>query len=312
MSENNDIKHIVLSGGGHVGVTQCSIVKHLCENKFINMDNIESIYAASAGSIIGVILCLNPNFNDLMEYIIDRPWQDSIDLGISNFFNFYQQKGIFNDEIFVVILKSLLYANDLHIYSTLTDLYNKSNIELNIFSTKMEDFTAYKVNHISHPNMTIIQAVHMSSAIPFVFQPVFYNDSCFMDGGIVNNYPLETCLQEKKCNKFEVVAINNNIQNKRTDIHKLLPSSNVLDVCLVFFSHYNVLRRELKEAKKIQNKHEIPYEIQTYTNGITINDLYLCATEKDKRKQLLQDGKIAAQSFLKYLNNFTSSINDKK
>ena len=79
-----------------------------------------------------------------------------------------------------------------------------------------------------------------------------------------------------------------------------------------FFSHYNVLRRELKEAKKIQNKHEIPYEIQTYTNGITINDLYLCATEKDKRKQLLQDGKIAAQSFLKYLNNFTSSINDKK
>ena len=69
-------------------------------------------------------------------------------------------------------------------------------------------------------------------------------------------------------------------QNKTTDIHKLLPSSNVLDVCLVFFSHYNVLRRELKESKKIQNKHEIPYEIQTYTNGITINDLYLCATEK--------------------------------
>lgn len=303
------IKHIVLSGGGHVGFTQCGILKTLCEDNFYNIENIETIYAASAGAILGVILCLKHNFDDLTQYIIDRPWQEAIELDITNLLNFYQDKGIFNDEIFIIILKSLLLAKDLHLHSTLRDLYNISKIELNIFTTKMEDFSAYKLNYKSHPSMSIIQAVHMSAAIPFVFQPVFYDDFCFMDGGIVNNYPLEICLSEQKCSKFDILAINNNIHNKSNDkIHKLTPSSNIIDICLVFFSHYNVLRHKIKELSQISGDHiTIPYEIQTYTNGININELYECVTNKDKRKTLLQEGQVQAKSFLKYLTNFETT-----
>ena len=304
------IKHIVLSGGGHVGFTQFGILKALYEDKFYDIENIETIYAASAGAILGVVLCLKHNFDVLEEYIIDRPWHDAIDLDISNFLNFYHDKGIFKDEIFSVILKSLICAKDLHINSTLRDLYNVSKIELNIFSTKMDDFSAYKINHRSHPYMTIIQAVHMSGAIPFIFQPVFFDGHCFMDGGIVNNYPLETCLLEQKCNKLEILAINNNIHNKNNDkIHKLLPTSNIVDICLVFFSHYNVLRHKIKELSKLsEDRIKIPYELQTYTNGININDLYECVTKKDKRKNLINEGKVQARSFLKYLDNISDHV----
>lgn len=311
-SENiKRIKHIVLSGGGHVGFTQCAILKTLFEKGFYNFDYIKTIYAASAGAILGVVLCLNHNFDDLIEYIIDRPWHESIDLDISNFLNFYQDKGIFKDEIFVTILKPLLCAKDLHMNSTLRELYNISKIELNILSTKMEDFSAYKMNYRTHPSMTILQAVHMSAAIPFVFQPVFYDNQCFMDGGIVNNYPLEMCLNEQQCPKYEILAINNNIK-KNNKLHKLVPSSNVVDVFLLFFSHYNTLRHKIKELSKLSESHlKIPYELQTYTNGINIDDLYHCATNKAKRKLLLDEGNIAAESFLKYLDNISNNINDK-
>lgn len=313
ISENtNHIKHIVLSGGGHVGFTQCAILKTLYEKEFYKFDNIKTIYAASAGAIIGVVLCLNHNFDDIFEYVIDRPWHESIELDISNFLNFYQDKGIFKDEIFITILKPLLCAKDLHINSTLRDLYNISKIELNILSTKMEDFTAYKMNYKTHPNITILQAVHMSAAIPFVFQPVFYDNQCFMDGGIVNNYPLEMCLNEQQCSKYEILAINNNIKNKKTNkLHKLLPSSNVVDIFLLFFSHYNTLRHKIKELSKLSENHlKIPYELQTYTNGINIDELYQCATNKEKRKLLLDEGNVVAQSFLKYLDNITNNMNN--
>ena len=305
----NNIKHIVLSGGGHVGFTQCAILKTLYENNFYQFDNIETIYAASAGAILGVILSLNHNFDDLMEYIIARPWHESIELDISNFLNFYQDKGIFKDEIFVTILKPLLCAKDLHINSTFKDLYSVSKIELNIFSTKMEEFSAYKMNYKTHPNMTILQAIHMSAAIPFIFQPVFYDNQCFMDGGIVNNYPLEMCLNEQQCSKYEILAINNNIKNKKHNkLHKLTPTSNVVDVCMLFFSHYSILRHQIKQLLKESEQIKIPYELQTYTNGINIDELYQCATNKDKRKLLLDEGSVAAQSFLKYLDNISNNV----
>ena len=311
ITKSSCIKHIVLSGGGHVGFTQCAILKTLYEKEFYKFENIKTIYAASAGAILGVVLCLRHNFDDLIEYIVDRPWHESIELDISNFLNFYQDKGIFKDQIFTTMLKPLLCAKDLHINSTLRDLYNICKIELNIFSTKMEDFTPYRMNYKTHPSMTIIQAVHMSAAIPFIFQPVFYDNMCFMDGGIVNNYPLEICLNDQECSKFEVLAINNNIKNKQNDkIHKLLPKSNVIDICLLFFSHYNSLRSQIKKLTMQHNDFmKIPYEIQTFTNGINIDDLYQCVTNKEKRNLLLDEGNVAAQSFLKYLDNISNNVN---
>ena len=47
----------------------------------------DSTESASAGAIIGVVLCLNHNFDDILEYVIDRPWHESIELDISNFLN---------------------------------------------------------------------------------------------------------------------------------------------------------------------------------------------------------------------------------
>ena len=45
------IKHIVINGGGPTGIMCYGALKCLFENKFIQIENIQSVYGTSAGAI---------------------------------------------------------------------------------------------------------------------------------------------------------------------------------------------------------------------------------------------------------------------
>ena len=55
----NKIKHIVISGGGQTFVTFYGILKQANIKKYWNIEDIESIYATSAGSMVGLLIALN-------------------------------------------------------------------------------------------------------------------------------------------------------------------------------------------------------------------------------------------------------------
>ena len=70
------IKHLVISGGGPIGLSYLGAMEYLIDNGFVNMDNIESIYATSAGTVIAVTLSLKYDFSTIKKYAIERPWND--------------------------------------------------------------------------------------------------------------------------------------------------------------------------------------------------------------------------------------------
>ena len=47
----------------------------------------------------------------------------------------------------------------------------------------------------------------MSSAMPIAFKPIEYNGEFYIDGGLCNNFPLNYCLNNVKCNKDAILAI---------------------------------------------------------------------------------------------------------
>ena len=53
------IKHLVISGGGPIGISFFGAIQHLCNNNFLNIEEVESYYATSIGTFMSVILCLN-------------------------------------------------------------------------------------------------------------------------------------------------------------------------------------------------------------------------------------------------------------
>ena len=84
-----NIKHLIISGGGTVGLTYLGIFQKLFENNICNMNNIETIFSTSAGSLVATILCLDYDRETLNKYIIERPWKDVFKLFVLYFYFFY-------------------------------------------------------------------------------------------------------------------------------------------------------------------------------------------------------------------------------
>ena len=66
------IKHLVIAGGGPIGLQFMGAIEHLNKTGFWLRENIESIYATSIGTFIGTFICLNYDWDTINKYIIDR------------------------------------------------------------------------------------------------------------------------------------------------------------------------------------------------------------------------------------------------
>ena len=68
------IKHLVISGGFYNGIKMYGALHELSKREFYNIENIESIYCTSIGSLIGTLLSLKIDTSIIYDYIHKRPW----------------------------------------------------------------------------------------------------------------------------------------------------------------------------------------------------------------------------------------------
>ena len=78
------IKHLVLCGGGPIGLVEYGALKYLTSNSIIYLKNIESVYTSSIGSIIAFIYILNFDWTWIDDFLIKRPWEKLINFSTFN------------------------------------------------------------------------------------------------------------------------------------------------------------------------------------------------------------------------------------
>jgi len=210
------IKHLVISGGGPSGMYVYGAIKNLSIKKFWNINNIQSIYGCSVGGLISVLISLKHEWGLLDDYIIKRPWEKVVSKYIKNIFDFYNEKGICGENEIDDFVSPLLTAKGLDKNITLLELYNYNKIDIHIYTTNINKNKLEKIDlsFKTHPDLKVITALSMTMAYPILFKPVFYNDGCFIDGGILNNLPINNCLFNNKCDKNEILAFKNKWVNK--------------------------------------------------------------------------------------------------
>ena len=283
------IKHIILEGGAYLGISALGALSKLHEENFYNIENIETIYGTSIGAFIGGLLCLKMKWSDLIEYVIGRPWHKIIHFSPEMLFNLVSKKGIFDITFFYQTFENLLKSKDLNKNITMKELYDYSNIELHVFSTKLSTFKEEDISYKTHPDMEFIKAIYLSSSIPFLFQPMWYKNSYFLDGGLLNNYPIEICIRNGGI-KEEIMGIR---YDMLTSSPKLAESSSFLEFILDLFRRFFCMRREAKNIT-INNQIIIPCNNTNFTECQHI--LQDCLL----RKKYIVDGEKSAQSFLFY------------
>ena len=220
------IKHLVLSGGGPIGLVEYGALKHLTTNNIINISNIESVYTSSIGSIIAFIYILNFDWLWIDDFLIKRPWEKLINFSYSAYLNIFYDKGIVNKKIIINALKPLFLAKEIPLTITLLEFYNLTNMEFNIYTCNLTSFKKEKLNYINTPNLELLDALYMSISIPVLFVPLYINNCYYLDGSIFINCPINECIFDKKCCYDEILCF---INDKREPI----------DLCNNFYKENN-------------------------------------------------------------------------
>jgi patatin-like phospholipase/acyl hydrolase len=289
------IKQIVLSGGAYKGFYTIGALKYLADNKFFNVDELEKIYGTSVGALIGCIICLKLNWDDLIDYAVNKPWHKSFSFSVDSLLEIISKKGFMHRGFIEGVFENLLKQSGLNTKSTMLDLFNHSSIELNIFTTNMTTFKLERLSYKTKPDLMIIDAIYQSCSLPFIFQPHYEKENCYVDGGVINPYPMNICLKDLKENpEFDTKEI---LGFKIVDdaLEAPLPSSSI------FHFGFYMIYRLIKENYNYAINEDIEYELIIPSNILSIEAAQNIITSMDERKRLINDGEKYAKLFLNYI-----------
>ena len=203
------IEHLVLCGGGPVGLVQYGALKHLTMNNYLDYNNIKSIYATSIGCIIGFVYIINLEWSWMDDFLIKRPWEKLVNFTPYDFLNMFTNKGLLNIEFVTNCLKPLFLAKDIELTITLKEFYDLTNIEFNLYTCNFTRFEKEKLNYVNYPDLQLIEAIYMSLTIPILCVPFYKNDCFYFDGGILVVCPLNECIIDKKCDESTILCFKN-------------------------------------------------------------------------------------------------------
>ena len=289
------IKHLVISGGGPLGFRYLGALQKLEMNEFWSFNEIESIYGTSIGAIIGTFICLKYDWETLNKYIIERPWHDAFKVNPKQIFDSYYNKGLFDKKLAEIIFKPLLEAKDLTLNITLKEFFEFSKIDLHIFTFDLNKFQTIELSHTTHPDLGLLQALTMSSSLPGIFIPTIIDNCCYIDGGVLCNYPLNQCLRDHT-NKDEILGIKSSY-NKETDNFanvEVTSETSLLEyVICMSINSMNYIRDTIK-MENIENT------VRCYVtnNPLTLDSIKEAIQNQELRRQWVKMGEDDASTFL--------------
>jgi predicted acylesterase/phospholipase RssA len=279
------IQHLVLSGGGHYGFAFLGMLEASFEQGLWKWEDIQSIHGTSVGALIGAILCLQYNWQTLINYFIQRPWSHVFSLTPERFIQSYEKNGLFQRDFFTTILEPLLKGKDLSIDITLKQFFETTGIVWVGTTFEIHSRIAIKMSHLSHPDLSLVDAIYRCCAIPVLFTPVCTeNGDCFMDGALENNYPIPiaTDIEPKSILGFRTCSMQN------SKVGKITVKSNLYETMMVLTQ----LFIEQTTTQSLSNP-EIGGEFIFYQTGWEdfLYDFQQCFLEESKRKEFYLYGK---------------------
>lgn len=285
------IKHLILSSGGlHAILYQLGALKKLIENEVIKMGDIKKIYGTSAGSIVGLLLCLDIEIQVIVDYFIERPWDKIFDFKIENIMNIYDEIGLFDIEIYRMAFAPLFKMCDIDINITFEEFYNKTNKELVVHATNYSNFEPIGFSYKTHPKMSLIEATYMSSTIPFL-KPMKYKNNYYIDGVYSCRFPINHFINDNSGVELNSI-FGINIINNRNDItyHDTKYDMFSFNIQIIY-----------KLLKRINIKETENYKLSNSLSLVTSKEsknMFLVVNKREMREKIIDNGYEQASFYL--------------
>lgn len=220
---------IALSGGGIRGIAHAGVLKALEDNGV----NIDIIGGTSAGSLIASLYAMG--YSPYYIYILFKRYAKElvyISSGpiVSGIGNFMMNKkntiqGLKTGKSLETIYNKIAYKKGIRKISQIkmpiviptVDIANsKEYIFTNFIPQNAKDKSQYITN------ITVGKAVRASSSFPAVFTPCEFDNHAFMDGGALDNVPVN---EVKKQGADKIIAV-------KFDADPIDEQSNIMDIVM--------------------------------------------------------------------------------
>ena len=204
---------MALSGGGVRGISHLGVLKALNEASIFPTH----LSGASAGAIAGTMYCSGYSPEEILKIIVD-----------TNYFKFIRPaiswKGILTMSQVEKLLKLYLKENT----------FSMLEIPMTVVATDIQ-----KGKAVYFSDGELIKPVMASSCIPGMFEPIQYDNKFLIDGGVLNNLPVEPL--DGVCDT--IIGVNCNHLPEESNIKSM---KGLIERSVIMSMNYNVYSRKNK------------------------------------------------------------------
>jgi predicted acylesterase/phospholipase RssA len=178
---------LVLPSGGVKGVYLLGAIQYLYEK--IGLQHIKSYYGTSIGAIISGLLIIGYNPLELLVYICVHKIINCL-AATFHITNIVTDKKFLDAKLFNELLQTII-KNKIGYIPTLAQLYDTYKKKLCIVTIARNKPTEpLYISHETHPTLPLDIALQMSSSIPFIFGYTVYDSIEYIDGGLIDPFPI--------------------------------------------------------------------------------------------------------------------------
>lgn len=184
---NKEYNTVVLSGGAARGFGLLGAMQYIQDQN--KLGGIKKYIGSSIGAIIAYLICIGYTPTELMVILCQKhllPEKMSKQIDIMNIFH---GAGAVPYHIIQEFLEKLT-IHKIKRYITLSELHTRFEKELVCCTYNATLFQPEYISYKSHPQLDCITALRMTSNLPFLFEVFTYDDYRYIDGGIVDNFPV--------------------------------------------------------------------------------------------------------------------------
>lgn len=181
------MKELCLAGACNRGFCYLGALQNLYNNKLL--EDLETIVGVSIGSFVGYCYIIGYEPVELFDLLL---WEDlnklkDIEFNLDN--HSVLRGEIYKDWIKGIIEKKLEGGSELT-FMECFDRFGKNMIISGTCINDRENPLVY-FSKDSTPDMPVYKAIIASSAIPFIFPYFEYNEKKYIDGGVLDNFPMK-------------------------------------------------------------------------------------------------------------------------
>lgn len=255
---------LVISGASSSGVVLLGKLARLEYDNVLDLAHVETYAGTSIGAVISLLLIIGYTPNEIVCWLRDSLVWDR--LATLDIMRIIKLRGIFSMQLLEDELSAMV-RQKCGTVPTFGDLHkNLLCVSFNMNTNKLVYFT-----NRDTPHMNVVRATVLSCAIPFLFEPCYHDGDKYIDGGIIDNFPLLKTIDMYKPKCLLGVLCCKHVITTASDSWQLSDLTSVLFACST--SH---TRQQIDRATEMTK-----VNIVTVTSTIPFYDLYLSREKID-------------------------------